>query len=106
MARGEIFGFACEGSFYLQTSLQEGMAMSVVEAMQLGLVPVVTPVGQIATYCRDGENSILVGDDDDVVVRRLKTLATNPAMFRDLADGAHSTWLEKWRSLTRQRSPE
>lgn len=53
--------------FYLQTSVYEGMAMSVVEAMQMGLVPVVTPVGEIRTYCRHNQNSILVHDDEQAV---------------------------------------
>jgi len=51
-------------SFYLQTSTHEGMAIAVTEAMQMGLVPVVTPVGEIERYCRDGENAILVEDDE------------------------------------------
>jgi glycosyltransferase involved in cell wall biosynthesis len=46
--------------FYLQTSVYEGMAMSVVEAMQMGLVPVVTPVGEIRAYCKHNLNSILI----------------------------------------------
>ena len=37
-------------SFYLQTSKFEGFAMSVVESMMMGLVPVVTPVGEIGRY--------------------------------------------------------
>lgn len=49
--------------FYLQTSVYEGMAMSVVEAMQMGLVPVVTPVGEIRSYCIHNQNSILVQED-------------------------------------------
>src|SRR5690606_5104555 len=52
-------------AFYLQTSSYEGMAMSVVEAMQLGLVPVVTPVGEIGRYCRGGVNAVLVDDDEE-----------------------------------------
>jgi glycosyltransferase involved in cell wall biosynthesis len=52
-------------SFFLQLSRVEGMAMSVVEAMQFGLVPVVTPVGEIAEYCRSGENALVVEDPDN-----------------------------------------
>lgn len=56
-----------KASFYLQTSLREGMAMSVVEGMQMGLVPVVTPVGEIAHYARHGENAVVVTDDASAV---------------------------------------
>ncbi len=34
------------------------MAISVIEAMQAGLVPIVTPVGEITGYCSDGVNSV------------------------------------------------
>lgn len=37
--------------FYLQMSDVEGMAMSVIEAMSLGIIPIVTKVGEIANYC-------------------------------------------------------
>ena len=60
MDRAAIFARAAEHTLYLQPSLTEGMAMSVVEAMQLGLIPVVAPVGEIPRYCRDGENALLV----------------------------------------------
>ena len=42
-----------ETSFYLQTSKLEGMAMSVIESMQVGLIPLVTNVGEIQYYCFD-----------------------------------------------------
>lgn len=53
-------GIARGQSFFLQLSRFEGMGMSVVEAMQLGLVPVVTPVGEIPRYVSDGGNGVLV----------------------------------------------
>lgn len=44
--------------FFINTSFREGMGISVTEAMQLGLIPIVNPVGEIANYCIDGVNSI------------------------------------------------
>ena len=41
--------------------------MSVVEAMQIGLVPIVTPVGEIARYCVDGKNAVWVQEDATAV---------------------------------------
>lgn len=57
--------------FYLSASLREGMAIAVVEAMQLGLVPVVTMVGEIPKYCTPGINSIEIVDDVDVVAKNV-----------------------------------
>jgi glycosyltransferase involved in cell wall biosynthesis len=67
LAFARIRDTAASTCFYLQTSLYEGMAMSVVEAMQMGLVPVVTPVGEIRHYCAHGENAILIRDDEQAV---------------------------------------
>tara|TARA_R110002074_G_scaffold57511_1_gene141500 strand:+ start:356 stop:658 length:303 start_codon:yes stop_codon:yes gene_type:complete len=39
------------------------MALSVVEAMQAGLVPIVTPVGEIERYTRDGINAVWIALD-------------------------------------------
>lgn len=79
-------------SFYLQTSNSEGMAMSVVEAMQLGLVPVVTPVGEIAKYARHGQNSLIISNDDQIV-DDIKESLNNDNLYRALSDGAIKTWL-------------
>lgn len=94
MDRAEIFALAQVCSFYLQTSQVEGMAMSVIEAMQLGLVPVVTPVGEIGRYCRDGENAVLVSDDEAAAQRAL-TLIEDADAFRRMASAAVQTWQEK-----------
>jgi glycosyltransferase involved in cell wall biosynthesis len=94
MDRAAIFALAQEFSFYLQTSQVEGMAMSVIEAMQLGLVPVVTPVGEIGRYCRDGENAVLVSDDE-AAVRRALVLIEDADAFKRMANAAAQTWQAK-----------
>jgi glycosyltransferase involved in cell wall biosynthesis len=80
--------------FYLQTSIYEGMAMSVVEAMQLGLLPVVTPVGEIGSYCRDGGNAVVVNNDERAVADVLHLL-TDPAAYGTLRQQAIEEWLDK-----------
>jgi glycosyltransferase involved in cell wall biosynthesis len=83
-----------ESCFYLQTSVYEGMAMSVVEAMQLGLVPVVTPVGEIASYCRDGVNAILV-ESDHKTAKKVITLYSEKTPFEALRRQAIKEWQNK-----------
>lgn len=89
---------AGRATFYLQTSREEGMAMSVVEAMQLGLVPVVTPAGEIARYCRAGVNAILIaGQDsaaDEAAAAEVVDSLADPARLGALRAAAIGTWAE------------
>lgn len=94
MGHEDIASAASSASFYLQTSLVEGMAMSVVEAMQSGLVPVVTPVGEIARYCRDQESAIFV-HEDDAAVEAVLTLLSDPDQYRRMSCAAAKYWQEK-----------
>jgi glycosyltransferase involved in cell wall biosynthesis len=90
----EIAVVAQKASFYLQTSSYEGMAMAVVESMQLGLVPVVTPVGEIASYCEHGENAIVVRSDDKAVQDIEDLLASNER-YQVLRTNAIATWKDR-----------
>lgn len=85
---------ARHASFYLQCSVQEGMAMSVVEAMQLGLVPVVTPVGEIGSYCTDGKNALFVGDPGGTALR-IKRLLSDPLQYEVMRESAIQTWRKR-----------
>ncbi len=89
-----ISELARSASFYFQTSALEGMAMSVVESMQLGLVPVVTPVGEIKNYCRHGENALLV-TADEVAVDEIVELLNNDALYQRMRGSAVATWAGK-----------
>lgn len=94
--RGEL-GFsdicieAANASFYLQASESEGMAMSVVEAMQLGLVPVVTPVGEIAQYARGGNNAVIIVDDAQVIFE-VAQLLIDDGSYQTLRANAIAEW--------------
>ena len=93
MSRSDLGGIASNGSFLLQLSRLEGMAMVVVEAMQLGLVPVVTPVGEIRRYCRDGENALLVDPEDlDRAADRIAALLDEPECYRRMSVAAREQW--------------
>ena len=77
-------------SYYLQTSKYEGLSMSVMESMMLGLVPVVTPVGAIGNYC-NYKNSIIVHSNMESVRNIIMTLRDNE-VFRRLSNSAVSSW--------------
>ena len=91
---GAIRHVAGQASFYLQTSELEGMAMSVVEAMQLGLLPVVTPVGEIAHYARHGENALVVRDDAAAVLDVL-ALLEDDTRYQVMRERAVATWADQ-----------
>lgn len=82
-------------SFYLQSSKLEGMAMSVVEAMQLGLVPIVTPVGEIANYCNHAINSLIIQDHQQTVVDSIVKLLDDSTLYMTIRSNAIATWCDK-----------
>jgi hypothetical protein len=67
------------------------MAMASVEAMQLGLVPVVTPVGEVARYCRDRENAVIFREEGQAV-RDVDALLRDPVRFAALSAAAIAEW--------------
>jgi glycosyltransferase involved in cell wall biosynthesis len=87
----QIIPLASNASFYLQTSLWEGMGMSVTEAMQLGLVPVVTPVGEIGRYCRNGSNALVI-ESDAAAADSVIELVHDDARYQEIRNGALRTW--------------
>lgn len=92
-SQDEIVQHAASASFYLQTSEYEGMAMSVVESMQLGLVPVVTPVGEIGNYCTEGKNALMV-ETDQQAVDDVLCLLDDDARYKILRANAIATWAD------------
>ena len=83
--------------FLLQLSNYEGMALAVVEAMNSGLVPIVTPVGEIKRYSKDGINAIwLEGDfDHDLksLVPKVKQVLADPEVYQQYAAASAATFL-------------
>ena len=86
----EIKTHADSASYYLQTSQFEGFALSVVESMILGLVPVVTPVGEIEKYCNN-KNSIIVYSNMEAI-RDVIVVLRNNNYFESLRTHAIKTW--------------
>ena len=67
--------------------------MSVVESMMMGLVPVVTPVGEIGKYC-NRKNSIIVYSNMEAI-RDLVLVLRNNNNFNKMSDLAIQTWSGK-----------
>lgn len=61
--------FASSSIFVLNTTF-ESFSFALVEAMQAGLLPIVSRVGNLAEIVTDGENGVLVEPDD---IRTIKT---------------------------------
>lgn len=81
--------------FYLQLSKVEGMAMSVAEAMQVGLVPCVTNVGQIEHYASHLDNAVIFDvkklyDNNYLkqMARLICEISSNPILYLKLSHTA------------------
>ncbi|WP_352287850.1 glycosyltransferase [Psychrobacter sp. GW64-MNA-CIBAN-0177] len=80
---------AKRAKFFINTSSHEGMAIAVTEAMQLGLVPIVTPVGEIANYCIDGKNSIYYNSTTD---KDILNILSDTQLYSKLSQNAMEYW--------------
>ena len=81
--------------FYIQFSKNEGMAMSVVDAMLCGLVPIVTPVGEIKNYVNHLTNGLLLSMVDKEydyaeLLKNLVSVISQPLLFEKMSYNALS----------------
>ena len=91
----EISELSKKATFYLQLSRFEGLAMSVVESMQLGLIPIVTDVGEIKNYCTHLNNALIYEDIISTTNQVIKLLE-DPTQMRYLRENAISSWSRKF----------
>ena len=92
----EIIKISKNYSFFFQLSDYEGMGMSVIESMQLGLVPVITEVGEIASYCKHNSNSIVFKD-----FKKTSKEVINLIKQREIYEKIRLSAIQTWeRSLT------
>lgn len=82
--------------FYLQTSKVEGMAMSVVQAMQQGLVCLVTPVGEIGNYSTNMISAVHLNSnnisDINTFIDNIKICINNPDIYNSISVNALNTF--------------
>lgn len=85
--------------FYLQLSSFEGMAMSVAEAMQHGLVCVVSPVGEIVHYAKDMESAIILdifkGSTWTEDIDKIRQVIGSPEAYLTISTNCHKNFLHK-----------
>jgi glycosyltransferase involved in cell wall biosynthesis len=91
LGREAIFERAQRVAFFLQTSDFEGFCKSAVEAMQHGVVPAVTPVGDVGRYCRHLTNSVHLLNEQQFV-SDLVRLVASPEETKRLSENAQKTW--------------
>ena len=71
--RTNIGDYMSVADFFVLTSDKEGMPLSLLEAMSMGVIPVCTPAGGIKDVLRNGENGFIAeGISDDAFYRTLK----------------------------------
>ncbi|WGM41129.1 glycosyltransferase family 4 protein [Caulobacter sp. NIBR1757] len=87
----EIAALAADHDIFLQLSEQEGAAMSLIEAMQLGLVPVVTPVGEMGAYVRPLETGVVYENQGQAVADIGRILA-DVRLFDRIGAAAVDHW--------------
>ncbi len=87
----EILKISKNYSFFLQLSDYEGMGMSVIESMQLGLVPIITEVGEINSYCKHNINSIVFQDFSNTSIEIIN-LIKQKDIYENIRLKAIQTW--------------
>jgi Glycosyltransferase len=83
-------------NYYIQLSAQEGMAMSVAEAMQQGMLCFVTPVGGIMQYATDGHSAIFAYPEDAISwessLNKLLEVLEDPMKCVRISEAAYETF--------------
>ena len=95
IASDKVQGLFSIYDFYFQTSDVEGMAMSVVEAMQHGLICVITNVGEIRNYAKNGKNAVVISDDFNIMetAEQLKDIVNDINRANKISQNAYLTFV-------------
>ena len=66
--------------------------MSVTESMQLGLIPLVTNVGQIRVYCKNLQNAFIYNENDREIIKNIFELINSKEKYLDMRRNVLDTW--------------
>lgn len=88
----DVFSYLRKSRVFILTSEAEGMPMAVIEAMTAGIPCVVSDVGEIGNFIKDGENGFLVRPlDVKAFAEKTALLLENPGLARKLSKSAFRT---------------
>lgn len=88
VAREDMSSVMAAGDVIFLPSKMEGLAIALVEAMSMGLVPVVTNVGGHREIVSAENGCLLDRDDYDGMLNCLRKLALNPQMRQEMSQNA------------------
>ncbi|MBE0416991.1 MAG: glycosyltransferase family 4 protein [Coriobacteriia bacterium] len=91
LERAEVEGLLASSSIFVLPSYEEGLPMSLLEAMAAGLAVVATPVGGVPEVIEDGMNGVIVEPGDvESLANALRGLIQNEPLRRRLGDRARA----------------
>ena len=95
--RLDVAGFFSAADIYCMSSVSEGLPMSLLQAMSVGLPAIVTDVGGMAEVVRNANAGITspVGDFD-AMAESIVQLASDPIRRKSLAENAVTAYREQF----------
>ena len=91
------FPLLAQSDIYICSSRFEGLPLSVIEAMALGIPSVATKVGGIPSIIQDGYTGLLVEpEDSDAIANAVLTLIENPKLRKKIGENGRSFVLKNF----------
>ena len=87
----EVGGYLDTANVFVQASLQEGLSLSLVEALGRGVIPVTTRAGSEGDVVEHDVNGLFVGQRDPIDIAEKVEYALRPENFQRLMDGVSDT---------------
>ena len=83
--RNNVAAYLVLADFFVLTSDYEGLPLSLLEAMSLGVIPICTPAGGIADVIRDGDNGFMTKgfSDEEFLAKTKEAIAKVSTMDRN-----------------------
>lgn len=107
LANEHVVQHLVDSDVFILPSHDEGLPMSMIEAMSLGLPVIVTDVGAISDVVLDGQEGYLVSAGDIEGLRSsLRSLVTDIGLRQDMGQRAYRRWLSELRAHQMTRGIE
>ena len=104
MCTTEYVCFLQDKDIYVNASSYESFSISAVEAMSMGLVPIVTRETGMSRYIRDGENGFIITyGDKSTLLHVLERLSVDAALRRSVSNEATNIFpLLTWNNIAQE----